>query len=260
MKYTKNKRLIKYLFAIASAVTLMVSMCVMASAEETKNFDSTGFVSCVEGYDDLTATWQLYQEGAIQTFPYYETNGDVRDTSNKRWRTVFNDGRYNRYSVNKNDTLSLIDSLDDPDSDFRYAIDFDQVKSSFDSLGEVTNVRIVYDFSLCAHLVFGTVNGKEYIVPFFTRPDLYPLNNGTAYSSEEVISLIEPQTTSASEKFGGQNFEETDISFISFTELGILPLVIIFGIILVVVVILIIRMNKKQTEMEEDEKQAKIGE
>lgn len=186
------------------------------SSDKTMSRDSSGFVTCVEGYNEAIAKEQLSKEGAIQTYPYYETNGDIRSTSNPRWKTIFEDGQLKRYIVTESGKLEILaEGGPEEPQESPYLIDFDKTNAEFEVLGEVSDVRIVFDFSIFANLVFGTVDGKEYVVPFFVHPEWYTYENGKAYPSEELISLIEETIESgkkASEKAGQPVFGGGGIS------------------------------------------------
>ena len=205
----KNQRIRKNLTVITVlffACSLLLPSYSKADSDKTMSFDSTGFVTCLDGYDEAITIDQLSKDGAIQTYPYYETNGDVRSLSNPRWKTIYEGGQLKRYIVTEPGKLQILaEGGPEEPHDSPYLIDFDKARTEFEALGEVSDVRIVFDFSIWANLIFGTVSGKEYVVPFFLHPEWYTFENGKAYPSEEIISLIEETIKSgkqASEKAG----------------------------------------------------------
>ena len=259
MKRHKYTEYIYPFISLVSALVILMGTLSIASADDTTSYDSSGFISCVEGYDESIETAQLSREGVIQSYPYYSVNGDPYNTSQPEWRTIFSDAGVERYRVSDDGSLELHVKGGPDDADEKnvspYLIDFNKTKSEFDALGEVSDVRIVFDFSISANLVFGTVNGKEYIVPFFIRPEWYEkYENGKAYPAEEIISLINETVQAgkeASQKAGmpvsGGGGIPDQNSFNTLVRKGIWPVAIVITAIVLVGVILILRKGRKNT-------------
>lgn len=255
MERKSSLKHLKHIAMILSVLLLMISAFSMASAESETSCEASDFPGSLEGYDESIAANQLSREGAIEAYPFYDVNGDPYDLSNRRWRVLFEDGSYERFIVTETGELSLIDKAvpQEPENQKAspYLIDFDKVKSEFDALGEVSNVRVVFDFSIYANLVFGTVNGKEYIVPFFVRPEWFEsYENGKAYPAENIVSLINTTVKSGLEAakkagtplYGGGGV--SDRGFFS-TQTGKVTLfVVIVAAAIILVVTGVITFNK----------------
>lgn len=239
---------IKRLVILYTVLALTISAFVPAfAAEESSPQESSGFLTRVKGYDESVEKELLSHEDAVQAYPYYDT-----DFSKMKWMVVLSNKKYvDTYVLIGKAGLGSHERVWRSESDL--SIDFDKAESEFASLGDVSDVYIESSSYIKANLVFGTVNGKEYVVPF-----TYSLNGGwdqfyetgTIYPAEEIRSLVEQRKKGPEihEPITGVIIEQIH-TFVA--NLGIVPLAILVGVVMVVVIILIIRTRKDIDELEE---------